>query len=83
MYQRIIKQEIAKNYKLDAAQSVNINSKLDYLVDRSQKLGRIDWKNIFVATIINVAIILALNPQQARSLWLLVKNCFKGILLLN
>ena len=78
-----LKEEISKNYELDANKDEFVQKKLDYLIDRSKKLGRIDWKNIFIATLINIAFHLALNPTDTAKLWNLVKICFKGILLLT
>ena len=78
-----LKTEINKKYKFSDEQDKLIQSKLNYLIDRAKKIGRIDWKNIFMGTIITIMANLALNPQQAKSLWVLVKECFKGILLLS
>lgn len=77
------KDEVKKNYDLDKDQDKLVQEKLDYLIDRSKKMGRIDWKNLFVGTLMGLAGGLALNPEQAKGFWGLVKICFKGILLLG
>ncbi len=58
-----LKDEIKKNYGLNDTQDKLVQEKLDYLIDRSKKMGRIDWKNIFVATFMGLAVNLALNPE--------------------
>ncbi len=78
-----LKEEIDKNYTLNQEQAAIVQSKLDYLIDRAKNIGRLDWKNIFVSTIINIAFILAMDVEQAKLLWNLVKICFRGILLLG
>lgn len=77
------KDEIKKTYNLDNDQDQIVQEKLDYLIDRAKKIGRIDWKNIFVATLMGLIVNLSLNPEQAKGFWGLVKICFKGILLLG
>ncbi|MFQ5963651.1 MAG: hypothetical protein ACE5KZ_05140 [Candidatus Scalinduaceae bacterium] len=78
-----LKEEIRKTYDLDNNHNQLIQEKLNYLIDRSKRMGRIDWKNIFVATLMGLVVNLALNPEQAKGFWGLVKICFKGILLLG
>lgn len=75
--------EINKNYKLSSKEIEIVENRLDYLIDRAKNVGRIDWKNIFIATMMNVAFQLAMNPTQTSLLWNLIKNCFRGILLLS
>ena len=78
-----LKEEINKNFKLNESQTLFLNNKLDYLIDRAKNIGRIDWRNIFVSTIIMIAFELAMNPEQVKLLWSLVKVCFRGVLLLG
>lgn len=33
-----------------------VNRKLDYLIEASTRLGRIDWKNIFVGSLVGLAL---------------------------
>jgi hypothetical protein len=46
-------------------------------------MGRIDWKNLFVGTLMGLASNLILDPEKVKILWNLVKTCFKGVLLLG
>lgn len=78
-----LKDEINSNFKLTRDQTGVVQNKLDYLIDRAKNIGRIDWKNIFVSTIIMIAFELAMNPEQVKLLWSLVKVCFRGVLLLG
>ncbi|MFA6355951.1 MAG: hypothetical protein WCY23_02450 [Candidatus Omnitrophota bacterium] len=78
-----LKSEIERNYNLDKEQKEIVNSKLDYLIDKAKTIGRIDWRNIFAGTIVNLAVDLALDSQKYKLLWQLVKSCFEGIRLLT
>ncbi len=78
-----LKEEIIGKYELEEKQKEVIQNKLDYLIDRAKKVGRIDWKNIFISTIITLSFDLAMNPEQVNLLWSLVKSCFGGFILLG
>ena len=78
-----LKKEIANNFHLKGLEEKLVQQKLDYLIDRSKKLGKIDWKNLFLGTLMGLAANLAFNPEQAKTLWTLVRICFKGIVLLG
>lgn len=57
--------------------------KLDYVADKAKTLGRIDWKNLFIGTIVATTVQIALPPETARSLWMLVREAFQKILLIT
>ncbi len=78
-----LKDEIKKSYDLDTEQDKLVQEKLDYLIDRSKKVGRKDWKILFVGIIVALTVDLVLDPEEVKGLWGLVKSCFKGILLLG
>ena len=44
----------------------SVNAKLDYLLDASIRLGRIHWKDIFVSTVIGIAVQLSLSGDQTH-----------------
>ena len=44
----------------------SVNAKLDYLLDASIRLGRIHWKDIFVSTVIGIAVQLSLSGEQTH-----------------
>lgn len=72
-----LKLEIKSNFNVNQIKWEIVNKKLDYVVDRAQKIGRIDWKNIFIAKIIDIGIILLLNSEQFKQLFAIFANCFK------
>ena len=47
---------IASTYSLADEPLAKVNRKLDYLIDASTRLGRIDWKNLFVGALISLAV---------------------------
>jgi hypothetical protein len=47
---------ITTTYTLESEPLARINRKLDYLIDASTRLGRIDWKNLFVGALISLAL---------------------------
>jgi len=47
---------ITTTYSLTDEPLRRVNAKLDYLTDASTRLGRIDWKNLFVGALISLAV---------------------------
>lgn len=47
---------ITSTYSLASEPLAKVNRKLDYLIDASTRLGRIDWKNIFVGALLSLAL---------------------------
>lgn len=47
---------ITSTYSLTGEPLAKVNRKLDYLIDASTRLGRIDWKNIFVGALLSLAL---------------------------
>jgi hypothetical protein len=47
---------ITTTYSLAGEPLAKVNRKLDYLIDASTRLGRIDWKNIFVGAIVGLVL---------------------------
>lgn len=78
-----LKLEVKKAYNLTQDQEKIVNAKLDYLIEKSKSIGRVDWKNIFVGTIVSITFELMLEPGKVKTLWQLIKSCFGGILLLT
>jgi hypothetical protein len=58
----------------------SLNSKLDYLIDGSKRLGRIHWKDIFVSTMIGIAVQLSLPGDQTHELLRFVGQLLRQIL---
>lgn len=51
-----IRTYITSTHELSDEPLRRVNDKLDYLIDASTRLGRIDWKNLFVGALISLAI---------------------------
>jgi hypothetical protein len=47
---------ITSTYSLASEPLAKVNRKLDYLIDASTRIGRIDWKNIFVGALLSLAL---------------------------
>ena len=60
-----------------------LNSKLDYIAEKAKTIGRIDWKNIIIGTILAYFAQMAIPPNTAKTIWLIVQDIFKGILQLT
>jgi len=49
-----------------------LNSRIDYLIEATERASsKTDWKNILIATVINLAITLALDPEKTKLIWLM------------
>lgn len=57
-------------YSLSEAQMLDLDAKLDYLVDATGRLGRTDWRGVFVGIILSFALTAALPPESARHILL-------------
>lgn len=49
-----LKQSAAEQYALDGKQMKALEEKLDYLVDASSRLGRVDWLNASVGAVVGI-----------------------------
>ncbi|MBK5282315.1 MAG: hypothetical protein JJE16_09525 [Nitrospiraceae bacterium] len=47
---------ITSTYSLASEPLAKVNRKLDYLIDASTRVGRIDWKNIFVGALVGLVL---------------------------
>jgi hypothetical protein len=64
-------------------QMVIVNEKLDYLIDTVQRQGKRDWIYTLIGVFVTIGTALALAPEQAKALWIFIKNAIiNGILLL-
>jgi len=58
-----------------------ISEKLDHLIVVAEKLSKFDWTNLFIGTIMNIVVALALSPENTQALWNLIRSTFKGYFL--
>jgi hypothetical protein len=67
-----------------AKEQINImEAKLDYVTERAKTVGKVDWKNLFIGTMISTIVQLALPPETGHALWLLLREAFKKVLLIS
>lgn len=55
--------------------------RLDHLSETAKELGKFDWINLFVGTIISVVIQLNVTPENANAIWDLIKRVFNNYFL--
>lgn len=59
-------------YSLSEVQTRDLNTKIDYLIEASKRLNRIDWRNALVGALMGFVLSTALSPETARHLFLMV-----------
>jgi hypothetical protein len=67
---------------LQNEQLKTLEKKLDYVADKAKTLGKVDWKNLFVGTMIGFIVQAAIPPETAKSIWLILQEAFRKILLI-
>ena len=65
-----LRKHAKRTYDLSGPQLADLDAKLDYLVDASNRLGRKDWSVVFIGAIVGYAFTAALAPDAARSILL-------------
>ncbi|MFA5850406.1 MAG: hypothetical protein WC833_11050 [Bacteroidales bacterium] len=60
-----------------------IDSKLDLLVESAKTASKFDWGSFFFGTIVNIILQLGVTPENASSLWALIKTTFSNLLLIK
>lgn len=79
-----IRAYITKAQSLSEDNLRRVNVKLDYLIDASEHLGRVHWKDIFVSTLIGIAWQLALPAPGFRDLlsfaWQILRQVLGSVL---
>jgi len=58
-----------------------IEKSLDNLKENAKTLGKLDWKNLFVGTVISLVIELAMSPAETRVFIEVIKNIMNPIFL--
>ncbi|MFE1626239.1 hypothetical protein ACFLFF_05765 [Brevibacillus reuszeri] len=74
-----IRQYIGQNKLATEEQMVQINKKLDYLIDGTKRQGKKDWLHTCLGVIVSVSVSLALAPEQTEALWQILKNSISGM----
>ncbi len=60
-----------------------IGAKLDYIAEKAKTLGKVDWKNLMMGTLITLVVELALKPETTNALWAIFKEAFQRIILIS
>ena len=68
--------------RLPLEQSRLIEEKLDYITEKAKSLGKVDWKNIMIGTLVALVVQLALPPETASALWSIFKDAFQRVILI-
>ena len=59
----------------------SLNNKIDHLAELAKTMNKFDWKGLFIGTIMSIIIQLSVTPENAKSLWQLIKQIFSSFLL--
>jgi hypothetical protein len=75
-----VEKRIIEEFRPTRPQIEFIQYKLSYLESRAKRgYPRIDWLNLLMATIISIAMYLALSPEQATQLWQFYKEALSSV----
>jgi len=67
-----VKQLIRANQALTATQLDAIDSRIDYLAEATERLGRIDWREAFVGSMLGLVVQSVVPPQPIREVMFFV-----------
>ena len=62
-------------------QQQEILLRLDHLSETAKELGKFDWVNLFIGTIVSIIIQLNVTPENANAIWDLIKRVFNNYFL--
>ncbi len=66
---------------LSEKQLSGIDTELEHLKEMAKSLSKVDWKSMFVGTIITLIIQLSIGQEQGRAIWAIVKEVFNKFIL--
>jgi hypothetical protein len=72
------RQRAKAEYSLSATQSEDLDSKVDYLVDAADRLGRKDWLNACMGALVGYFLATALSPDASRKIFLMLLDNVAG-----
>ena len=73
-----LRQRAKAEYCLSETQAEDLDSKLDYLLDAADRLGRKDWLNACIGALVGYFLAAALSPDASRQILLKVLNGIAG-----
>lgn len=62
-------------------QQQEIILRLEHLSDTAKELGKFDWVNLFIGTIVSIIVQLNVTPENANAIWDLIKRVFNNYFL--
>ena len=71
---------IENNFHPIEEQLIEINKHLDYLSNAVDRLNRFDWRALFITTVWEIGIALALDPEGVRRLSELLRQAFTDVI---
>lgn len=66
---------------LEPSQLEIINQKLDHITELAKEMNKFDWKGLFIGSIVSIIIQLSLTPENANSIWHLLRQVFASYIL--
>lgn len=75
-----IENYLIENYNLSSENLAFIKEKINYLEDRSKRLGKKDWLNIVIGISFKIAMDIGLSSQLAKDFFKLVGTAFRHFL---
>lgn len=71
---------VRRTYSLSEEQMRVLDAKINYhLVEAAGRLGRTDWRGLFVGVIVSYILTAALPPESARSIFLTFMTLLRAI----
>lgn len=71
-----VRQYIETHYN----ENKDIEEKLDYLIDSSKRMGRRDWFNICIGTLLTLGIQYGIEKEHLQQIWKLIKEGLTGVI---
>ncbi|MCB2352660.1 hypothetical protein [Clostridium estertheticum] len=71
---------LLKESAINASESKLINDKMDYLINSVERMGKKDWKNIFVGTLVNLFSTLCIDPGNQKTVIAIFTKALSGII---
>ena len=63
-----LKQYLIQNGDVQGDKMAIVDAKVDYLIQASERLGKKDWSNVFITTLISIIIAGIFAPDRAQEL---------------
>jgi hypothetical protein len=77
---RKVRAYLEAEFDFNEQQQKLVDEKLDYLMGAAKRQGRKDWLHTSIGVIFTLATALALSPEQAKTIWNILKVAVSGII---